>query len=39
MLCFVGDDILLRPEAPLVLVPYLHQPRVGVAFGPACYVD
>jgi ceramide glucosyltransferase len=39
VLCFVDDDILLRPDALTVLVPYLYQPRVGAVFGLACYVD
>ena len=37
VLCFVDDDVLLRPDALRVLVPYVLQPGVGAAFGLACY--
>ncbi|WP_129670430.1 glycosyltransferase [Candidatus Chloroploca sp. Khr17] len=37
ILCFVDDDILLRPDALRILVPYVMQPATGAAFGLACY--
>lgn len=37
LLCFVDDDVLLRPDALRVLVPYALMPMVGAAFGLACY--
>lgn len=37
VLCFVDDDILLRPDALRILVPYVMQPATGAAFGLACY--
>ncbi|NCC32486.1 MAG: glycosyltransferase [Chloroflexia bacterium] len=37
VLCFVDDDILLRPDALRILVPYVMQPTSGAAFGLACY--
>jgi ceramide glucosyltransferase len=39
VICFVDDDILLRPDTLSRLVPYLFQPGVGAAVGLACYVD
>lgn len=37
VLLFVDDDVMLRPDALRVLLPYLEQPDVGAAFGLACY--
>ncbi|HMQ31527.1 MAG TPA: glycosyltransferase [Chloroflexaceae bacterium] len=37
VLCFVDDDVALRPDALRVLVPYAQRPGVGAAFGLACY--
>jgi ceramide glucosyltransferase len=37
VLCFVDDDVLLRPDALQVLVPWAVGPGVGAAFGLACY--
>ncbi|MBP1467169.1 glycosyltransferase [Candidatus Chloroploca sp. M-50] len=37
VLCFVDDDILLRPDTLRILVPYVMQPTTGAAFGLACY--
>ncbi|PDV98777.1 glycosyltransferase [Candidatus Chloroploca asiatica] len=37
ILCFVDDDILLRPDALRILVPYVMQSTTGAAFGLACY--
>ncbi|NTU79025.1 MAG: glycosyltransferase [Chloroflexales bacterium] len=37
VLCFVDDDVVLRPDALRVLVPYALGPGVGAAFGLACY--
>jgi len=37
VLCFVDDDVLLRPDALRVLVPYAVGQGVGAAFGLACY--
>lgn len=39
VLCFVDDDILLRPDALRRLVPFLLQPGTGAVFGLACYVS
>ena len=39
MLCFVDDDVALRPDALTTLIPYTLQPGVGAAFGLACYTD
>ena len=39
VLCFVDDDILLRPDALRRLVPFLFQPGTGAVFGLACYVS
>lgn len=36
---FVDDDIVLRPDAARVLLPYLFQPGVGAVFGLACYTN
>lgn len=33
VLCFVDDDVTLRPDALRVLVPYLFRSDIGVAFG------
>jgi ceramide glucosyltransferase len=37
LLCFVDDDVTLRPDALRVLVPHALRPDVGAAFGVACY--
>jgi ceramide glucosyltransferase len=37
VLCFVDDDVLLRPDALQVLVPWAVGSGVGAAFGLACY--
>lgn len=39
VLCFVDDDVALRPDALRVLIPYLFEHGVGAAFGLACYTD
>lgn len=39
LLCFVDDDILLRPDALRLLAPYALQPGAGAAFGLACYTS
>ncbi|GAC1350929.1 MAG: hypothetical protein NVSMB27_38170 [Ktedonobacteraceae bacterium] len=39
ILCFVDDDVSLRPNTLQVLVPYLFQPGVGVAFGLPCFTN
>ena len=39
ILCFVDDDINLRPDAVQRLVGELLQPGVGAVFGLACYTD
>ncbi len=39
VLCFVDDDVLLRPSTLRVLLPYLSQPGVGAVFGLACYTN
>lgn len=39
VLCFIDDDVALRPDALRVLVPYLFQPCVGVAFGLPCFTN
>jgi ceramide glucosyltransferase len=38
IICFVDDDILLRPETLPTLVRYLHA-GVGATFGLACYTN
>jgi ceramide glucosyltransferase len=38
VICFVDDDILLRPETLPILVRYL-QPGIGSTFGLACYTN
>ena len=38
IICFIDDDILLRPETLAVLVRHL-QPGVGATFGLACYTN
>lgn len=37
VLCFVDDDVALRPDALRVLVPHATAPGAGAAFGLACY--
>ena len=39
VLCFVDDDVSLRPHSLNVLIPYLFQPEVGVAFGLPCFTN
>jgi ceramide glucosyltransferase len=39
VLCFVDDDVVLRPDSLNVLVPYLFLPQVGVAFGLPCFTN
>jgi len=39
VLCFVDDDVLLRPGSLQVLLRYLLVPDVGAVFGLACYVN
>ncbi len=38
ILCFIDDDILLRPDTLTTLVRYL-QPGIGATFGLACYTN
>ncbi len=37
VLCFIDDDVSVRPHSLKVLVPYLFEPEVGVAFGLPCF--
>ncbi len=37
VLCFIDDDVMPRPDALKILIPYLFQPHVGAAFGLPCY--
>ncbi len=39
VLCFVDDDVSLRPHSLHILLPYLFQPEVGVAFGLPCFTN
>lgn len=39
VLCFVDDDVALRPDALRILIPFLFEHGVGAAFGLACYTD
>ncbi|HEX8230810.1 MAG TPA: glycosyltransferase [Chloroflexia bacterium] len=39
VVCCVDDDILLRPDALRLLVPYLYEPDAGAVFGLACYTS
>ncbi|MBF6589345.1 MAG: glycosyltransferase, partial [Ktedonobacterales bacterium] len=39
VLCFVDDDVRLRPESLRVLVTHLGRPRAGAVFGLACYTS
>lgn len=39
VLCFVDDDVILRPDSLNMLVPYLFAPEVGVAFGLPCFTN
>lgn len=39
VLCFVDDDVSLRPYSLKLLVPYLFEPGVGVAFGLPCFTN
>jgi len=37
VLCFVDDDVALRPAALTTLIPYLYTKGTGAVFGLACY--
>ena len=37
--CFVDDDVSLRPHSLNILIPYVFQPEVGVAFGLPCFTN
>ena len=39
VLCFVDDDVTLRPDALRVLIPYLYREQVGVVFGLPCFTN
>lgn len=39
VVCCVDDDIILRPKALRVMLPYLYEPGAGAVFGLACYTD
>lgn len=39
VVCCVDDDIILRPEALRVMLPYLYEPGAGAVFGLACYTE
>ena len=39
ILCFVDDDVGLRPPALRELLPSLNEPQVGAVFGLACYTN
>lgn len=39
VLCFVDDDVILRPDSLRALVPYLFQPGVGLTFGLPCFTN
>jgi ceramide glucosyltransferase len=39
VLCFVDDDVGLRPAALRTLIRYLFLPRAGAVFGLACYTE
>jgi ceramide glucosyltransferase len=39
VVCCVDDDIVLRPDALRVLLPYLYDRDVGAVFGLACYTS
>jgi ceramide glucosyltransferase len=39
VLCFVDDDVALRPKSLEILIPYLFQPGIGVAFGFPCFTN
>ncbi|MDQ5825502.1 MAG: glycosyltransferase [Chloroflexota bacterium] len=39
VVCCLDDDILLRPDALRLLVPYLYEPGTGAVFGLACYTS
>src|SRR5205823_307534 len=39
VLCFVDDDVSLRPDALRVLIPYLYREQVGVVFGLPCFTN
>ena len=37
VLCFVDDDVALRPQSLTTLIPYLYTKGTGAVFGLACY--
>lgn len=37
VLCFVDDDVALRPQSLTTLIPYLYTKATGAVFGVACY--
>lgn len=37
VLCFVDDDVALRPHSLTTLIPYLYTKDTGAVFGLACY--
>jgi ceramide glucosyltransferase len=39
VICCVDDDIIMRPDALRVLVPYLYEQGAGAVFGLACYTS
>ncbi len=39
VVCCVDDDIIVRPDALRVMIPYLGQEGSGAVFGLACYTD
>jgi ceramide glucosyltransferase len=39
ILCFIDDDVALRPSALRELLPYLDAPQAGAVFGLACYTN
>lgn len=39
ILCFIDDDVIVRPESLRVLVRHVVQPQVGAVFGLACYIN
>ncbi|MEO8287539.1 MAG: glycosyltransferase [Chloroflexota bacterium] len=39
VVCCVDDDIVLRPDALSVMLPYLFTTGAGAVFGLACYTD
>jgi ceramide glucosyltransferase len=39
VVCCVDDDIVVRPDTLLCMLPYLGEKGVGAVFGLACYTD